>query len=160
MAALGRALVAEKVGYNRLPGGVHRLVEVSPPMVAVLVRDEREVEKRREFGIPPVHEVDGEERLPRLDDVAHVVYKCPWDSTQTFDSLRCLTIEETYELTDAIIEKNYNEMRTELGDLMLHLVFYAKIGDEKGLFNITDVLNGICEKLIRRHPHIFSTTQV
>lgn len=95
-----------------------------------------------------------------LDIMDELRVKCPWDSTQTFDSLRCLTIEETYELTDAILEKNYNEMRTELGDIMLHLVFYAKIGDEKGLFNITDVLNGICEKLIRRHPHIFSTTQV
>ena len=95
-----------------------------------------------------------------LDIMDELRVKCPWDSTQTFDSLRCLTIEETYELTDAILEKNYNEMRTELGDIMLHLVFYAKIADEKGLFNITDVLNGICEKLIRRHSHIFSTTQV
>ena len=86
--------------------------------------------------------------------------KCPWDSKQTFESLRCLTIEETYELTDAILAQNPAEMRGELGDLMLHLVFYSKIADEKGQFNITDVLNGICEKLIRRHPHIFSTTQV
>lgn len=86
--------------------------------------------------------------------------KCPWDSKQTFETLRCLTIEETYELTDAIIEHKPDEMRGELGDLMLHLVFYAKIADEKGLFNITDVLNGICEKLIRRHPHIFGTEHV
>ena len=86
--------------------------------------------------------------------------KCPWDKKQTFETLRCLTIEETYELTDAILENKTDDMRGELGDLMLHLVFYAKIADEQHLFNITDVLNGICEKLIRRHPHIFSTTHV
>lgn len=95
-----------------------------------------------------------------LDIMDELREKCPWDSKQTFESLRCLTIEETYELTDAILAQNPAEMRGELGDLMLHLVFYAKIADEKRQFNITDVLNGICEKLIRRHPHIFSTTQV
>ena len=95
-----------------------------------------------------------------LDIMDELREKCPWDSKQTFESLRCLTIEETYELTDAILAQNPTEMRGELGDLMLHLVFYSKIADEKGQFNITDVLNGICEKLIRRHPHIFSTTQV
>lgn len=95
-----------------------------------------------------------------LDIMDELREKCPWDSKQTFESLRCLTIEETYELTDAILAQNPAEMRGELGDLMLHLVFYSKIADEKGQFNITDVLNGICEKLIRRHPHIFSTTQV
>ncbi|MCQ2264318.1 MAG: nucleoside triphosphate pyrophosphohydrolase [Bacteroidales bacterium] len=104
---------------------------------------------------------------PRLEAFKHLLdimdelrEKCPWDSKQTFETLRCLTIEETYELTDAILENKPDEMRGELGDLMLHLVFYAKIADEKGLFNITDVLNGICEKLIRRHPHIFSDTHV
>jgi len=86
--------------------------------------------------------------------------KCPWDSKQTFDTLRCLTIEETYELTDAILEKNIPEIKTELGDIMLHLVFYSKIAEENNFFNITDVLNGICEKLIRRHPHIFGNTEV
>lgn len=95
-----------------------------------------------------------------LDIMDELRAKCPWDSKQTFDSLRCLTIEETYELTDAILENKPDEMRGELGDLMLHLVFYSKIADEQGLFNITDVLNGICEKLIRRHPHIFSTVHV
>lgn len=95
-----------------------------------------------------------------LDIMDELREKCPWDSKQTFESLRCLTIEETYELTDAILAQNPTEMRGELGDLMLHLVFYSKIADEKRQFNITDVLNGICEKLIRRHPHIFSTTQV
>lgn len=95
-----------------------------------------------------------------LDIMDELRLKCPWDKKQTFETLRCLTIEETYELTDAILENKTNDMRGELGDLMLHLVFYAKIADEQHLFNITDVLNGICEKLIRRHPHIFSTTHV
>lgn len=95
-----------------------------------------------------------------LDIMDELRLKCPWDKKQTFETLRCLTIEETYELTDAILENKTDDMRGELGDLMLHLVFYAKIADEQHLFNITDVLNGICEKLIRRHPHIFSTTHV
>ncbi|HBZ67877.1 MAG TPA: nucleoside triphosphate pyrophosphohydrolase [Bacteroidales bacterium] len=81
--------------------------------------------------------------------------KCPWDQSQTIESLRHLTIEETYELSDAIIENNPDEIRGELGDLMLHLVFYAKIGSETNQFNITQVIDGICEKLIIRHPHIF-----
>lgn len=81
--------------------------------------------------------------------------KCPWDKKQTIETLRHLTIEETYELSDAIIEGDMSEIRKELGDIMLHLVFYAKIGSETNDFNITDVLNGICEKLINRHPHIY-----
>ncbi|MCB9361058.1 MAG: nucleoside triphosphate pyrophosphohydrolase [Flavobacteriales bacterium] len=81
--------------------------------------------------------------------------KCPWDKKQTMQSLSHLTIEETYELTDAIQENDLEEVKKELGDLMLHLVFYAKIGSETNSFNITDVLNGICEKLIHRHPHIY-----
>lgn len=80
---------------------------------------------------------------------------CPWDKKQTLESLRHLTIEETYELSDAIIENDLTEIKKELGDLMLHMVFYAKIGSEKGAFNVSDVLNGVCEKLIRRHPHIY-----
>jgi len=80
---------------------------------------------------------------------------CPWDRKQTLESLRYLTIEETYELSDAILEGDMNEISKELGDLMLHLVFYSKIASEQGAFDITDVLNGICEKLIRRHPHIY-----
>lgn len=98
------------------------------------------------------------ERL--LDIMDELRAKCPWDSKQTFDSLRYLTIEETYELSDAIIEKNYSDIAKELGDVMLHLVFYAKIGSEQQLFDITDVLHGICEKLIRRHPHIFGNQEV
>lgn len=82
--------------------------------------------------------------------------KCPWDKKQTYDTLRHLTIEETYELADAIIEKNSSDIKKELGDLLLHIVFYAKIGEEKGEFDIADVLKGINEKLINRHPHIYS----
>lgn len=86
--------------------------------------------------------------------------KCPWDREQTFDSLRNLTIEETYELADAIIEKDAVGIKKELGDLMLHIVFYSKIASETGQFDITDVINSICQKLIYRHPHVFGTTQV
>lgn len=95
-----------------------------------------------------------------LDIMDKLRANCPWDKVQTFDSLRYLTIEETYELSDAILDKKYGEIAKELGDLMLHLVFYAKIGSEQSLFDITDVLNGINEKLIRRHPHIFADTKV
>ena len=89
-----------------------------------------------------------------------LMVKCPWDSKQTFDSLRYLTIEETYELSDAIIDKKYTDIGKELGDLMLHIVFYAKLGQEQNLFDIETVLNGISEKLIRRHPHIFGDVKV
>ncbi len=80
---------------------------------------------------------------------------CPWDKKQTLESLRHLTIEETYELSDAILEGNLNEVKKELGDLMLHNVFYARIASEQGVFNVADVLNAICDKLIERHPHIY-----
>lgn len=86
--------------------------------------------------------------------------KCPWDKAQTLESLRYLTIEETYELSDAILSNDLPNVKKELGDLLLHLVFYAKIGSEKGAFTITDVINGINEKLIHRHPHIFSDVKV
>ncbi len=81
--------------------------------------------------------------------------KCPWDQKQTMQTLRHLTIEEVYELSDAILDGDLNEVKKELGDLMLHIAFYAKIGSETNNFNITDVLNGIAEKLISRHPHIY-----
>jgi XTP/dITP diphosphohydrolase len=81
---------------------------------------------------------------------------CPWDKKQSLESLRHLTIEETYELSDAILEGDLTEIKKELGDLMLHLVFYARIGSEKKSFDISDVLNSICDKLIERHPHIYS----
>ena len=86
--------------------------------------------------------------------------KCPWDKKQTIDSLRTLTIEETYELADAITAGDWNDIREELGDLMLHLVFYGKIASEKGVFTLTEVLNGICDKLVKRHPHIYGDVQV
>lgn len=84
--------------------------------------------------------------------------ECPWDRKQTLQSLRHLTIEETYELADALEEENLEEIKKELGDLMLHMVFYSKIGSEKGAFDIADVLNSVCDKLIRRHPHIYGDT--
>jgi XTP/dITP diphosphohydrolase len=80
---------------------------------------------------------------------------CPWDKKQTLESLRHLTIEETYELSDSILEGNLTEIKKELGDLMLHLVFYSRIASEKNSFDVADVLNSICEKLIERHPHIY-----
>ncbi len=86
--------------------------------------------------------------------------KCPWDKKQTMQSLRNLTIEETYELADAILESDLSEIKEELGDLMLHMVFYAKIADELKAFDIADVLNGVCEKLISRHPHIYGDVTV
>jgi len=85
---------------------------------------------------------------------------CPWDMKQTLETLRPLTIEETYELGDAILENDLQEVKKELGDLILHMVFYAKIGSEQGAFDITDVLNGICDKLIHRHPHIYGDVKV
>lgn len=80
---------------------------------------------------------------------------CPWDKKQTLETLRHLTIEETYELSDAILEGNLQEVKKELGDLMLHNVFYARIASEQGAFDVADVLNAICDKLIERHPHIY-----
>jgi len=88
-----------------------------------------------------------------MDDLRE---KCPWDQKQTLESLRHLTIEETYELADAILDKDMKELEGEIGDLFLHLVFYSKIGEEQNLFNVTSVLNRICDKLIHRHPHIYS----
>lgn len=86
--------------------------------------------------------------------------KCPWDKKQTMQTLRHLTIEETYELGDAILDNDLEEVRNELGDLLLHIVFYAKIGAETDSFDIGDVINGICEKLINRHPHIYGDVKV
>ncbi|MBA3985303.1 MAG: nucleoside triphosphate pyrophosphohydrolase [Flavobacteriales bacterium] len=86
--------------------------------------------------------------------------QCPWDKKQTIQTLRHLTIEETYELGDAILENDLNEVKKELGDLLLHIVFYAQIGSETGDFDIADVTNSICAKLIDRHPHIYSDVKV
>lgn len=95
--------------------------------------------------------------LTIMDDLRE---KCPWDQKQTLQSLRHLTIEETYELGDAILDNNLNEVKKELGDLLLHIVFYAKIGSETNDFDIADVCNEICDKLIHRHPHIYSDVVV
>jgi len=91
-----------------------------------------------------------------LDIMSKLRAECPWDKTQTFETLRYLTIEETYELSDAVLNNNLDEIKKELGDLLLHVVFYAKIAEEKKAFSIDDVIDGISEKLISRHPHIFS----
>jgi MazG family protein len=95
-----------------------------------------------------------------LDIMDELREKCPWDREQTLESLRKLTIEETYELGDAILKNDLQEVKKELGDLMLHIVFYAKIGAEKGAFDMGDVLEGINKKLIYRHPHVFGDVDV
>ena len=86
--------------------------------------------------------------------------QCPWDKEQTIETLRPLTIEETYELADAITDQNWKGIKEELGDLFLHLVFYARIGNEQQQFSLEEALNGVCDKLIYRHPHIYGDTQV
>lgn len=86
--------------------------------------------------------------------------KCPWDKKQTIQSLRYLSIEELYELSDAILDEDYNAIKGELGDLMLHLVFYAKIADEQKQFDVADVLHAVCDKLVHRHPHIYGDVVV
>lgn len=96
------------------------------------------------------------EQFDRLSNILDELReKCPWDKKQTIDSLRYLTIEEVYELSDAIVERQYDEVKKELGDILMHILFYAKIAVDEHLFNLTDVLEAICEKLIRRHPHIY-----
>lgn len=105
-----------------------------------------------------------EEQLKAFDRLLTIMdelrEQCPWDRKQTIQTLRHLTIEETYELGDAILENDLNEVKKELGDLLLHIVFYAKIGSETNAFDIADVANGICDKLIERHPHIYSDVKV
>ncbi|RYC68088.1 MULTISPECIES: nucleoside triphosphate pyrophosphohydrolase [Spirosoma] len=109
----------------------------------------------------PFHELPPrrQEQLMAFDRLLTIMdelrEQCPWDRKQTLESLRHLTIEETYELSDAILENDLPEIQKELGDIQLHLVFYARIASELGRFDMADVLNGICEKLIRRHPHIY-----
>jgi XTP/dITP diphosphohydrolase len=98
-----------------------------------------------------------ERLLNIMDDLRE---KCPWDRKQTMESLRNLTIEETYELADAIMKSDLNEVKEEIGDLLLHMVFYAKIAEEKEAFNIADALNAVCDKLIHRHPHIYGDVKV
>ena len=105
-----------------------------------------------------VDQLDAFDRLLTIMD--ELREKCPWDQKQTMETLRPLTIEETYELGDAILDKDLKEVKNELGDLLLHIVFYAKIGSETNDFDISDVINSICEKLIHRHPHIYSDVEV
>ena len=95
-----------------------------------------------------------------LDIMDELRAKCPWDREQTTESIRHLTIEETYELSDAILKGDHEEVKKELGDILLHIVFYAKIGSETELYDIESVINQLCEKLIRRHPHIYGDVQV
>ncbi len=95
-----------------------------------------------------------------LDIMDELRAKCPWDKEQTFESLRNLTIEETYELAESIMENDLPEMKKELGDLLLHIVFYAKIASENNVFDIKDIIDSLCEKLIYRHPHIFGDVDV
>ncbi len=97
-------------------------------------------------------------RLLKIMDELRI--KCPWDRKQTIESLRYLTIEETYELADAILEGDMNEIKGELGDLMLHLVFYSKIASETNDFDIEDVLHTVCDKLVERHPHVYGDVSV
>lgn len=109
---------------------------------------------------PPVTpDLNRAEKLLAFDRLLTVMDElrenCPWDKKQTMESLRHLTIEETYELSDSIIESNLDDIKKELGDLMLHNVFYAKIASEQKAFDISDVMNAICDKLIERHPHVY-----
>lgn len=94
--------------------------------------------------------------LDIMDDLRE---KCPWDKKQTLESLRNLSVEEVYELSDAILKKDLNGVKEELGDLFLHLVFYSKIGEEKAAFDVADVLNAVCDKLVHRHPHIYGDVE-
>lgn len=111
--------------------------------------------------IPPTAKNTPAEAFERLLEVLYTLrVECPWDKKQTMESLRHLTIEEMYELADAILENDMPEVKKELGDILMHLVFYARIAEEEEQFNIVDVLNAICDKLITRHPHIYSDTVV
>lgn len=105
-------------------------------------------------------ESNGESFLKLMNIMNDLREKCPWDKKQTIQSLRSMTIEELYELADAITSEDWNGIREELGDLLLHIVFYAKIGTEQQQFTIDDVLNGISQKLISRHPHIYGDVKV
>ena len=114
--------------------------------------------------INPARDTKRSQKLEAFDRLLTLMdelrLNCPWDQKQTLKSLRHLSIEEVYELSDAILENDDTEVKNELGDVMLHLVFYSKIAEEDGLFDIADVLDGIREKMIRRHPHIYSDTVV
>ncbi|MGJ1418975.1 nucleoside triphosphate pyrophosphohydrolase [Sphingobacterium spiritivorum] len=111
--------------------------------------------------IPPAPQHSPATAFQRLLDVLYTLrVECPWDKKQTMESLRHLTIEEMYELTDAILDEDYPEIKKELGDVMMHLVFYARIAEEQNRFTLVDVLNAVCDKLINRHPHIYGDINV
>jgi MazG family protein len=107
--------------------------------------------------LPPTGATEFERLIKIMDDLRE---QCPWDKKQTIETLRQLTIEETYELTDAITEGSWKDIKEELGDILLHIVFYAKIATEKKEFTLDDVINSVCEKLIFRHPHIYGDVKV
>lgn len=110
---------------------------------------------------PPPHQTTPSDAFERLLTVLHTLRtECPWDRKQTMETLRHLSIEEMYELGDAILDNDLDEVKKELGDLMMHLVFYARIAEEQAAFDVVDVLNGVCEKLISRHPHIYGDIEV
>src|SRR5690606_29328970 len=110
---------------------------------------------------PPPAQTTPPKAFERLLTVLHTLRtECPWDRKQTMETLRHLSIEEMYELGDAILDNDIDEVKKELGDLMMHLVFYARIAEEQGAFDVVDVLNGVCEKLISRHPHIYGDVEV
>ena len=114
-------------------------------------------EIRREADPQRAQKLEAFDRLLTIMDELRL--NCPWDMKQTWETLRHLTIEETYELSDAILQGDADEIRKELGDIMLHLVFYARIGQEKEAFNVADVLHGVCDKLVHRHPHIYGDVE-
>ena len=105
-----------------------------------------------------------EEKLSQFGRVLDVMRKlrenCPWNAAQTMESLRPMTVEEVYELSDAILKKSGSDIEKELGDVLLHVVFYSRIAEERGEFDIADVMERLCEKMIFRHPHVFSDTKV
>jgi len=114
--------------------------------------------------IKPEEDSNRKDKLEAFDQLLTIMdelrLNCPWDKKQTWETLRHLTVEEVYELSDAIIENDVDEVKKELGDIMLHLVFYSKIAEEKFGFSIKDVLKGISEKMIHRHPHVYGDTSI
>lgn len=112
------------------------------------------------MNIPEKYQASAEAFARLLEIMDDLREKCPWDRKQTLESLRNLTIEETYELADAILDNDLEGIKEEIGDIMLHMVFYAKIGDEQQAFNIADSLHAECDKLINRHPHIYGDVEV
>lgn len=114
--------------------------------------------------ITPPKDLLRDDKLKAFDRLLTIMdelrLNCPWDQKQTLESIRHLTIEEVYELSDAIIEQDINEVKKEIGDIMLHLVFYSRIASESGDFHVGDVLNSICDKMVHRHPHVYGSTEV